>query len=289
MAGGIFETPIRVAPRGVLYVRHLRTAFSHGLTVTLRHNRVLLAYAILLAPVVVPILLALTDIPAYPKAGRDAFAIMMEQVYLKAMAPLLALFFACSMVGEDAEMGAMSYVLTRPMARSAWVFGRYGSYLAIALGMLLVSEGLTYVACSSLGGLSPGVDGLADVGRYVGATAAAAAGCGALCVLLGAWLRWPVICGVAFFFGWQRLTSIVPGLVDFLTIEKYAVALLPASRFGRRPFMFRTAFASFAKKEFEVSPVRALITLGIVTLALLCLTVYVVRRREYAGSRAPGS
>jgi len=255
----------------------------------LRHNRVLLANAIVLLPVLVPTVLAILTVARYPDAGRDIFLIMMEQVYLKAMAPLLALFFGCMLVGEDVEMDTMAYVQTRPVPRSAWVLGRFASYLVVSLGMLLGSEVLMYLACSGLGGIDMTAKHLLFALRYAGATAMAVVGYGALCALLGALVRWPVVVGVVFLFGWQRLANLVPGLVDFLTIEKYLTALLPAMAVSRKAAMIRTSLVSFNKQEMLISGPRALITLGCITLALLCLTVYVVRRREYASGRAVGS
>ena len=105
---------------------------------------------------------------------------------------------------------------------------------------------------------------------------------------LGALSKRPVILGIAFLYGWQRLAMIVPGAVDFLTIEKYLTAMLPKLATERQSAVIRTALAEFQKKQLMIDASKAAVTLLIVVTVLLALTCVVLRRREYSQSRAIG-
>jgi hypothetical protein len=127
------------------------------------------------------------------------------------------------------------------------------------------------------------------VGHYLALNFLGLMAYGALCMFMGAYFRHPVVLGVVALFGWQRIATIVPGLVDFLTIEKYLTILLPKVAIQRENQMIKTALVEFQKKEFLISGTRALVTLLVITAVLLVLTSYVVRQREYSSARAVGS
>ena len=235
------------------YLGYCRTSFSHALTTILRHKRILLAGIVTLTPVIIPLALAFLSTARYADDGYQIFVRIVEQLYLKAMAPLLALFFGSMLVGEDVESQTISYLLTRPLPRSALLLGKFGAYLVIAGVMLLVSVGLTYGACTPLGGLDMDAESLKLLFHYVGICLLAITGYGALCTFLGAIFKRPVVIGVLFLFGWQRIANIIPGLVDFLTIEKYLTTLLPALAVARDKPVVQAALMEFEKDPLEMN------------------------------------
>ena len=80
----------------------------------------------------------------------------------------------------------------------------------------------------------------------------------------------------------------IPGLIDFFTIEKYVVAMLPKLATERENVVVRTAIIEFERKVFLVGAVKAAVTLAVISVVLLTLTTFIVRWREYSSARALG-
>jgi hypothetical protein len=103
---------------------------------------------------------------------------------------------------------------------------------------------------------------------------------------LGAYFKRPIIIGVGVLFGWQRLALLIPGLIDFFTIEKYVTALLPPLAEARQAPTIQTALIEFQKKEFLIGAAKSTVALFIITAVLIAITVFIVRRREYSQAKA---
>jgi len=270
------------------YLRYVMTSASHELHAMMRQKRIILATGVTLVPVLIPLALAFLATGRYGNNGHDIFIHIIESLYLKAMSPLLALFFGSMLIGEDVELQTILYILARPVPRSAWVAGKFAAYMVLAAAILVTSILLTFFACSALGGLEANHEELRLLADYVGINLAALVVYGSLCTFLGALVRRPVVFGVVLMFGWQRFATIVPGVVDFLTIEKYIVAMLPPLPIERQTKVLKWFGIEFPKEEFVISNARASLTLLIVAVCLLIWTGYVVRRREYSSARAVG-
>jgi len=101
-------------------------------------------------------------------------------------------------------------------------------------------------------------------------------------------MKHPVIAGILFIFGWQRLALYIPGAADFLTIEKYLVAILPKLATERENAVVRTALVEFEKQQLLVAASTALLGLAAVAIILVGASCLVVRWREYSAARAVG-
>ena len=70
--------------------------------------------------------------------------------------------------------------------------------------------------------------GFAAVAHYSGVALLGLLAYGAVTMFLGAVTKRPIVIGVLLLYGWQRVATAVPGLIDFLTVQKYTDTLLPA-------------------------------------------------------------
>ncbi len=113
-------------------------------------------------------------------------------------------------------------------------------------------------------------------------------GYGAVMAFLGATTRRPIVIGVLLLYGWQKLATLVPGLIDFLTIQKYTDALLPVLATQRHNEEIRTALGTFQKEVYAVTAPKAFATLLAIALVFLIFGVVVVRIREYTTAKAVG-
>ncbi len=268
------------------YWRFVAASFSHTNVMILRQKRAILAGTIVLFPVVVPLAMAFLQESATSADGTKVFISMAEMLYLPALAPLLGLFFGCMLIGEEVEFQMMPYLLTRQIPRSALVLGKYLAFWVVTSGMIVPSLFLTFSACTSLANLSFGASSLKLFAQYCLVLIMSLMGYGAFCIFLGSLVKRPIVVGVVLLFGWQRLALLAPGIIDFLTIEKYVKALLPKLAEEHANPAMQEALREFAKKEFLIGATKASISLIIITVFLLAATNFVIRWREYSAARA---
>jgi ABC-type transport system involved in multi-copper enzyme maturation permease subunit len=275
-------------PRPGGYWGYLSASWGHALILMVRRQRIVLAALITFLPVLIPLAMAFLSPSQFAEDGSKVFSRMMEQVHIDVLAPLLALFFASMMVGEDIELQTIPYVLTRPIPRSAWVLGRYFAYMTVASIILVVSCALAFAACTALEKLAFDQVGLTLLAHYSGVCVMALLGYGAVAIFLGATTRRPIVIGVVLLYGWQRLAMTVPGLIDFMTIQKYTDALLPKLATQRNNVEVQTMLGTFQKEVFAISAGKAGIFLVVIAAAFLIGTVIAVRVREFSAARAIG-
>ena len=267
------------------YLNALMTSFLQTFVTMLRRQRLILAAVICFLPVLIPVMMAFFSLSSFEEDGSRVFIMMVEKVHINVLAPLLALFFATMLVGEDAEGQTMPYMLTRPIPRSAWVLGRYVAYLVIASAILCTSIALTFGGCTALSELHFNRADLTLMLHYMGVSIAGLAGAGALTVMLGAMVKRPIVLSVVLLYGWQSAATAVPGLIDFFTIKKYVQALLPVLAEQRDNEQIKTLLGSVNKDMIYIAPLKALITLSIIITVFLSITIITVRMREYSAAK----
>lgn len=288
MPGGSFFLPAERPDHGG-YTKALRASCAHAMSTLARRRRLALAALIAFLPVLVPLALAFFSPSQFAESGNQVFVRLAEDLHVDVFTPLLALFFAGMLIAEDIEMRTMTYILTRPMPRSAWVLGRFLAYMIVATLILLISAFLTFAASSLHAKLS--LTSFADMklfAHYCGVMILGLLAYGSFAVFLGAFTKRPIIYGVILFYGWQHLATLVPGLVDFFTIKKYTTALLPLMATQRHNPVIETVLGTIQREVFYVGMTKAFTALIAITVVSLLLTVYATYKREYASDRAAG-
>lgn len=273
---------------GTGFIDHTRAAAVHALVMMVRRRRAVLAAVMALVPVLMPLALAFLSGDQFGEDGAEVFNGMVRYFYIEAITPLLALFFACMLIGEDVESQTMPYVLTRSMPRSAFVLGKYLAFLLVATSIIVPSIVLNFVACTSLGGISFSLPDVTLLAEYAGVDVLALIGYGALCMLLGALFKRPIVVGIIIIFGWQKMMRFAPGILDFFTIDKYVRMLVAEISGARITAPAETLLEQFQKKEMLITASKAGVALVVIACILLAVTTYVVRRREYTTARALG-
>jgi len=277
-----YERP-PIKPRG--FWNGATAAFSHAATLMVRRQRLILAAIVALLPVAVPVATAFFNRGRYGEPGGPMMAILAERLHIHLLAPLLALFFATMLVGEEVEGQTMTYLLVRPTPKSSWIAGRYAAYLMVSSLILTSSVFLTYAACTALADFPVNAANTRLAAHYAVVAIAALAAYGALMVFLGAVTRRPIILGVVLLYGWEKLANVVPGVVDFLTIQKYAQALLPRLAGQRNVVEIQTELGTWEREVFLVDASKAAVVLCVIILAFLAMSVVTVRWREYYPAR----
>ncbi len=270
------------------YLACMNTSLAHALSLMLRRQRLILSAIIAFLPVIIPLATAWWSTATYSVEGAEVFRFVVDQLQVKLLAPLMALFFGSMLVAEDLDAQTIPYILTRPIPRSAWVAGKFIAYAIVTATMLALSITLTFFACTVLADFTVEAGSLGLCAHYIAVATVSLLGYGALAMALGAATRRPIIYAVLIFYGWEKLATLVPGVVDFLTLQKYVEALMPAMASERGNIELETALGVFTKEVYFVGAGKALAVLGILILSFVAVTVRAVREREYVTARSAG-
>jgi ABC-type transport system involved in multi-copper enzyme maturation permease subunit len=250
-----------------------------------RRRKILFLGLLTLLPALLPVVVAALRGPFSRGAwGLELYAAIAEYGFLGTLVPLGAILLGTALMGDDLETGTATYLMTRPTPRSALILGKFAAYAVVMAGIFLPALVLTFmsVVLTSPRGTELG-PGLALLGRTSGVVCLAIVAYGALCGLLGTLTQRPVIFASVFVFGWEPLTRIVPGYVDFLTLKKHLLALWPTIVMSDRKDS-----VEISRKVIEVGVGEALLVLAVVVATLAALTTLTLRQREFVRGQTLG-
>lgn len=270
------------------YINAVFASFGQSLVLLLRQRRIIFATFICFLPIVIPLMLALLSSSQIGESGKDTFTQITMTVYVSGLTPLLALFFATMLIGQDVEAHTIPYILTRPLPRSAWVIGRFLAYMMTSSGIMGISLALLFGSCTTLQNFGFESENIRLVAHFWLTTMFGLLGYGSFTMFLGAFSKRPIIFGVILIYAWQPLAMVIPGYIDFLTIRKYVDAILPSTAIKDNSVTFQTELGEFQKHIFAIELPQAMLTLTIISLAFVIMTVISVRHREYASAHALG-
>ena len=207
--------------------------------------------------------------------GSAIFGMMIWLLFIRFIVPVLGVFYGTSLIADEVDDKTITYLFTRPIPRSAVLFGKYFAYLVCTVLLVLPSVMLVFFLIVPTGGDSIGAvfpSLLADLGML----AVGLASYGAVFALVGTRLKRPLVVGLVFAFGWEPAVLLFPGYLKRLTVAYYMQALVTHE-------MPQDSAVSVLLQVFHEVPS--------VTTSLLCLAAIVgltlwlagraVERREY--------
>ena len=185
------------------------------LTAVLGLVPVLLAAALLLIP-------HLTGTEIDPSA---LFLHMGQLLHLYILLPLVAALVGSGVVADEVEERTLPYIITRPVPKWHFALSKVISAFIVTGMILTVSLWMTYLVLEGFSGnLVSGVFTLLRVTMVLlfGSLAYVS-----LFGLLGAAVRRPVLYGLVFAFGWEKIVGHLPMRIKYLTVVKYLNDLYP--------------------------------------------------------------
>ena len=270
------------------YPTSVAASFGQSTLLMLRQRRIIFATLICFMPVLIPLMMALFSRNQYADSGQETFINIATSVHVYALCPLLALFFATMLIGQDVEGHTIPYILTRPLQRSAWVLGKFLSFLLVSCGIMGISLALLFGACTALAEFPINGENLQLLFHLWVTTVFGMLGYGSLTMFLGAVSKRPIIIGVILIYAWQPMALLIPGYIDFFTIRKYISAILPSLAATFESQVIHTQLGDFEKHFLAVGFTQAVLALIAISLAFILVTVFTVRHREYASAHALG-
>jgi len=204
-----------------------RGIFTLSLDAMIWSRRSLMMAVLLGLPVLFALVYRLVLAARLPQhlSGFDLYGVVITFYYVRNVLPLAALFYATALIADEVEGKTLTYLLTRPVRRSAILAGKYAAYLVTTLALSLPAAVLTFFLLATARGWSGIGAAVPDLFRDLGVMALALAVYGAFFTLLGVSLRRPVIPGLLFLFVWE-LAANLPGYLPRGTITAWLRSLV---------------------------------------------------------------
>jgi ABC-2 type transport system permease protein len=207
--------------------------------------------------------------------GSSIFGMMIWLLYIRFIVPVLGIFYGTSLIADEIDDKTITYLFTRPIPRSAVLYGKYLAYLVCTTLLVLPSVMIVFFLVVPAGGGSIA----AGFPTFVTDLVMLAVGLmayGAVFALVGTRLKRPLIVGLVFAFGWEPGVLLFPGYLKRLTVAYYLQALV------RHQMPQDSAVSVFMQvfREVPSLPV-SLAGLAVITAVTLWFAGRAVEQREY--------
>jgi ABC-type transport system involved in multi-copper enzyme maturation permease subunit len=264
---------MRDTARPLPFAPAARAVFDLSLDGMVFSRRSLLMALLVAAPVLFAILYrVLSATHSQPPLGApDLYALMVAIYWIRNVLPLAALFYATSLIADEVEGRTLTYLLTRPLTRTAIFAGKFAAYLAATFTLALPAAVVTFFILMTAPDAAPLGPAALDLLRDLGVMLLTLVAYGALFGLLGVLLKRPVIPGLVFLYGWELLANL-PGYLPRLTLTAWLRSLI----------RHRPAEEGLSGLFQQVLPAdQALLVLLTVSVLLLGAAAWIFSQREY--------
>jgi ABC-2 type transport system permease protein len=267
------EAPVRDTTRPLPFLQAARSVFDLALEGMLWSRRSLVMAIMVGLPILFAVLYRVVLVSRMPpRMGGFAFyGLIVRYYYVWKVLPLVALFYATSLIADEVEGRTLTYLLTRPVRRGSILAGKFAAYVVTTLSLSLPPVLITFFLLTTAGGFSGIGQSIPDLFRDLGVVALTVLSYGALFTLLGVLLKRPMIPGLLFIFVWEWLAHL-PGYLPRLTLTAHLQSLIT----------HRTPLEGEMDLFGQVFPaVQCLSTLGALTVMFFFAAAWIFSRREY--------
>jgi ABC-2 type transport system permease protein len=207
--------------------------------------------------------------------GSSIFALMIWAFYLRFSVPVLGAFYGTALIADEIEDKTITFLFTRPISRSAILFGKYLAYLACTMLVVLPSVAIVWFLVAPLGGGTM-ASTFIDLAKDLPILAAGLAVYGALFALVGSLFKRPLLTGLIFVFGFEPAVLVFPGYLKKLSIAYYLQGLVPQA-------MPNDTVVSLVQQIFRETPgfATSVTALAVITVVSIWLAGRTVTNQEY--------
>jgi ABC-type transport system involved in multi-copper enzyme maturation permease subunit len=207
--------------------------------------------------------------------GPVLFGMMIWLLYIKFIVPVLGVFYGTSLIADEIDDKTTTYLFSRPIPRAAVLLGKFLSYMACTILLVLPSVVIVYflvvpIGAGGIGAQFPSL--VADLAML----AIGLAAYGAVFAFVGSRLKRPLVVGLVFAFGWEQAVLFFPGYLKRATVAYYLQALVPHAM--PQDSAVNVLMQIFQEIPSVASSVASLLAITVVTLWLAGRTV---EQREY--------
>jgi ABC-type transport system involved in multi-copper enzyme maturation permease subunit len=263
---------MRDTSRAVPFLPSARAVFGLSLEGMLWSRRSLVLGLFLGLPVLIAVAYRLVLAAHMPAeiTGLHLYGYLVALFWVRNALPLAALFYATALIADEVEGRTLTYLLTRPVLRSAIFAGKFAAYLVTALCLALPAAVVTFFVLATSKGVSLAAS-VPDLFRDLGVLSLTLLVYGALFALMGVLMKRPLIPGLLFLFIWEMVANL-PGYMPRFTITAWLRSLVTHRPAGR----------GLSEVFGQVLPADlSLMVLAGLTGVFLFLAVRIFSRREY--------
>ena len=209
-----------------------------------------------------------------PNDASAIFSIFALAIFVSFLSILVSLLYSTAIVADEIDNKTITYLLTRAVSKSSIILGKFAAYLLGAFLVLFLSLLITLLLTATDPKMQHTfVSNLNLFGKYLGVIVLALITYGSIFTFFGASFKHPVIIGLLFAFGWEKIAVIVPGLIQKISIVHYLLSAFPTDRIPKHigDGLFKST----------IQPVPSIIILLIIAGVFLGLSIFVLYHKEY--------
>ena len=234
--------------------------------------------ALILLGCLLPIVIALVFRFIVRSGGMvNRFIPQITLIFYGLLVNLCAIFYGTAIISDEIDSKGLMYLQMRPLRKSAILLSKFVAYLCGTIALVAVSHLMLTGVMVTHPRLDKGV--LFQFGmslQYTGSLTLALLVYGALAAVLAAKFKNPVLWGLIFVIGWERIASspLMTVGIKRLSISHYLFVLFPSYKLPRSQL---NAFLGSSPPPAWV----ALLVICFLTIVLLYFAVRIFREREY--------
>ncbi|MBD3182038.1 ABC transporter permease subunit [Candidatus Poribacteria bacterium] len=269
------------------FINTSRTIFSITIRQSIRSKKTFFMLIITFLPVVLAISYRIIGRDMEPNKpfsrlimiGPENALSMMMMFYLLFLGLLVSLFYGASLIADEVDNKTIIYLFTRPIKKISILAGKFAAYLVQSLLIIIppILLCLLIIIVNNSMIIDYGILIRSFVGQ-VGVIVLALVVYGTIFNLLGVWIKRPILFGLLFAFGWEKMLLIVPGSIKKICIAHYLLSAFPRHALLPEQNMqmgFRRGIIH------NSSLLTSIIVISIITIIFFIASIMVINRKEY--------
>ena len=206
---------------------------------------------------------------------------LMIPFFLQFLSVLVALFYGTALLADEIDSRTIIHLFTRPVRKHSIILGKFAAYILEAFIILIPPMVLTFLIIATHSGMSRSfADSLSIFGKQLGVTVLALMVYGAIFTFFGARLKRPVLFGLLFAFGWEKMAMAVPGVVRKFSVIHYLMSVFPGGTTARG-FTTGRGFLKLSEVAGPSGTVFSIVMLLAITIIFFGLSVFTIYQKEY--------
>lgn len=238
----------------------------------LKSKKARLFFLLSCVPAIIMLIVKIVEIsnPSSNVLPEKIYSIMLFRFYIQFLIPILALFFGSMVINEEVENKTLLFLTTSPVPKPAIIVGKFLAFLAVTIMVINIPLILSYLILN--------MNHFGQMVYLQGFLQFFGAGILALMVylsfftLIGTWLKKPMIVGLVYIFGLERIIKFFPGITQKLTFIHYIKSLVPQPYEGAKFLAFQLS---------PSSPTVSILALLIFTGIFLIISSKIFVKKEF--------
>lgn len=189
---------------------------------------------------------------------------------------LCAIFYGSAIVSDEIDGRGLTYLQMRPLRKSLILLSKFAAYMIGTIALIALSHLLLTAIMETHPKLRDRMIVFGMSFYYIGALSLGMLVYGTFAMLLSVRFKHPVLWGLLFVFGWERITSIpaMPSGIKHISLSHYLMTLFP-------DFKLRSDMLDDLLGNTPPAAWVAALVICLLTASAMWLAVRIFKEREY--------